>query len=71
MTKQEQRELNSAKANIKALIKHSILDIHREFDEISQTKIGSINHKMTSTKRELIEQLEHLNKKIQEELVWE
>lgn len=71
MTKEEQRELDAAKANIKTLITSSILEVNTNFNKMSEAQVGNIIHLMTITRRELIESLELLNKKIQEELVWD
>lgn len=71
MTKQELIELNSAKANIKYLILDISRELNKSLDELQSTPLQDINSKIKKTRVNATDKLDYLNKKIQEELIWE
>lgn len=65
------KELENAKSNIQTFLSGIINEVHSDFDKISDATVVTLLSKIHLAKLGIIKDLEHLNKKIQDELTWD
>jgi hypothetical protein len=71
MTKKEKKELEIAKKNISYYIKDAIIEINKGFNIVRRSPVQKLNPTLNETNTKVSEFLECLDKKIQEELIWD